>query len=81
MAAGARVIALELHPGRAATLRERFTDAGVVVVQADARDLLLPRRRASTAWCSRCAGEVPAEGCGGAVQAHGPRALPHGRST
>lgn len=44
VAAGARVIALELHPGRAATLRERFTDAGVVVVQADARDLLLPHR-------------------------------------
>lgn len=44
VAAGARVVALELHPGRAAALRDRFVDAPVTVVQADARDLLLPRR-------------------------------------
>jgi 23S rRNA (adenine-N6)-dimethyltransferase len=43
VAAGARVIVVELHPGRAATLRRRFAD-GVVVVQADAADLRLPRR-------------------------------------
>lgn len=41
--AGARVIAVEAHPGRARYLRQRFADA-VVVVQADARDLRLPRR-------------------------------------
>jgi 23S rRNA (adenine-N6)-dimethyltransferase len=46
VAAGARVIAVELHPQRAAALRERFTDAGapVTVVRADAADLRLPRR-------------------------------------
>ena len=43
VAAGARVIAVELHPGRAAALRRRFGD-DVRVVQADARDLRLPRR-------------------------------------
>jgi 23S rRNA (adenine-N6)-dimethyltransferase len=42
LAAGARVIAVEAHPGRAQHLRERFT--GVIVVQADARDVRLPRR-------------------------------------
>jgi 23S rRNA (adenine-N6)-dimethyltransferase len=42
--AGARVIAVELHPGRAAALRERFAGAPVTVVRADARDLRLPRR-------------------------------------
>lgn len=41
--AGLRVIAVEAHPGRAAALRTRFGDA-VVVVQADAADLRLPRR-------------------------------------
>lgn len=41
--AGARVIAVEAHPGRARYLRERF-GASIVVVQADARDLRLPRR-------------------------------------
>jgi 23S rRNA (adenine-N6)-dimethyltransferase len=40
---GARVIAVELHPARAAYLRERF-GRSVVVVRADARDLRLPRR-------------------------------------
>lgn len=41
--AGARVIAVELHPERARRLRQRFGTA-VTVVQADARDLRLPRR-------------------------------------
>lgn len=44
LAGGARVIAIEAHPGRAAELRRRFRDDDVVVVQADARDLRLPRR-------------------------------------
>jgi 23S rRNA (adenine-N6)-dimethyltransferase len=41
--AGARVIAVERHVGRAQRLREEFGEA-VVVVQADAADLRLPRR-------------------------------------
>jgi 23S rRNA (adenine-N6)-dimethyltransferase len=40
--AGARVVAVELHPGRAALLRRRFP--GVTVVQADAVDLRFPGR-------------------------------------
>jgi 23S rRNA (adenine-N6)-dimethyltransferase len=40
---GARVIAVELHPTRAAALRRRYGNA-VRVVQADAADLRLPRR-------------------------------------
>jgi 23S rRNA (adenine-N6)-dimethyltransferase len=44
MAAGARVVAVELHPGRAAALRRRFARAPVTVVQADVADLRLPRR-------------------------------------
>jgi 23S rRNA (adenine-N6)-dimethyltransferase len=40
----ARVVAVELHPARAALLRQRFAGQPVVVVQADARDLWLPRR-------------------------------------
>jgi 23S rRNA (adenine-N6)-dimethyltransferase len=40
---GARVVAVEAHPERARHLRARFGDA-VVVVQADAADLRLPRR-------------------------------------
>jgi 23S rRNA (adenine-N6)-dimethyltransferase len=44
VAAGARVVAVELHPVRVRVLRRRFADAGVVVVQADASDLRLPRR-------------------------------------
>jgi 23S rRNA (adenine-N6)-dimethyltransferase len=42
--AGARVLAVELHPGRAARLRERFAGAPVTVVQADALTLYLPGR-------------------------------------
>jgi 23S rRNA (adenine-N6)-dimethyltransferase len=41
---GARVIAVELHPARARRLRRRFDGQPVVVVQADAADLRLPRR-------------------------------------
>ena len=44
VAAGARVVAVELHPGRAQALRSRFAQASVIVVQADAADLRLPRR-------------------------------------
>jgi 23S rRNA (adenine-N6)-dimethyltransferase len=45
VAAGARVIAIELHPGRAAFLRHRFAEADVKVVQADAgTSLLLPHK-------------------------------------
>lgn len=44
-AAGARVVAVELHPRRAAALRARFAGTpAVTVVRADARDLRLPRR-------------------------------------
>jgi 23S rRNA (adenine-N6)-dimethyltransferase len=42
--AGARVIAVELHPGRAQQLRERFSGQPVTVVQTDAADLRLPRK-------------------------------------
>ncbi|MFI5690330.1 rRNA adenine N-6-methyltransferase family protein [Kribbella sp. NPDC051586] len=42
--AGARVLAVELHPGRADRLRQRFADAPVTVVRADAGDLRLPSR-------------------------------------
>jgi 23S rRNA (adenine-N6)-dimethyltransferase len=44
VAAGARVLAVELHPDRAAALRRRFAAAPVTVVQADVADLRLPRR-------------------------------------
>jgi 23S rRNA (adenine-N6)-dimethyltransferase len=44
IATGARVIAVELHPRRAARLREQFADDDVIVVRADASDLRLPRR-------------------------------------
>jgi 23S rRNA (adenine-N6)-dimethyltransferase len=44
VAAGARVVAVELHPQRAATLRRRFAGQDVTVVQTDATDLRLPRR-------------------------------------
>jgi 23S rRNA (adenine-N6)-dimethyltransferase len=40
--AGARVVAVELHPGRADALRQRF-GSRVIVVRADAHDLRLPR--------------------------------------
>jgi 23S rRNA (adenine-N6)-dimethyltransferase len=42
--AGAEVVAVELHPGRAAQLRERFADAPVRVVQTDLERVRLPRR-------------------------------------
>ena len=42
--AGARVVAVELHPRRAAHLQEHFAGADVVVARADATDLRLPRR-------------------------------------
>ena len=44
VAAGARVIAVELHPRRVAQLRERFAEDDVTVVRADVADLRLPRR-------------------------------------
>jgi 23S rRNA (adenine-N6)-dimethyltransferase len=40
--AEARVVAVELHPGRAALLRRRFPR--ITVVEADVRSLALPRR-------------------------------------
>jgi 23S rRNA (adenine-N6)-dimethyltransferase len=40
--AGARVVAVELHPGRAALLRQRFPQ--ITVIQADAVTLHLPGR-------------------------------------
>jgi 23S rRNA (adenine-N6)-dimethyltransferase len=40
--AGARVVAVELHPGRAALLRQRFPQ--ITVVESDARSLRLPGR-------------------------------------
>ena len=40
--AGARVVAVELHPGRAALLRQRFPQ--ITVIQADAVTLCLPVR-------------------------------------
>ena len=43
-ASGARVIAFELHPGRAAFLRRSAADSDVKVVRADVRDLRLPTR-------------------------------------
>ena len=42
--AGARVLAVELHPGRADRLRRRFGADDVTVIQTDAADLRLPRR-------------------------------------
>jgi 23S rRNA (adenine-N6)-dimethyltransferase len=44
VAAGARVIAVELHPERLDVLRERFARDDVTVVRADVTDLRLPRR-------------------------------------
>ena len=46
VAAGARVVAVELHPGRAVALQRRFPGPGgpVRVVRADLADLRLPRR-------------------------------------
>lgn len=42
--AGARVLAVELHPGRAERLAARFAGAPVTVLQIDARELRLPHR-------------------------------------
>jgi 23S rRNA (adenine-N6)-dimethyltransferase len=43
--AGARVIAIELHPGRVDALRQQFGDnPRCTIVRADAADLYLPRR-------------------------------------
>ncbi len=42
--AGARVLAVELHPGRAERLAARFAGAPVTVLRVDARDLRLPHR-------------------------------------
>jgi 23S rRNA (adenine-N6)-dimethyltransferase len=43
--AGARVIAIELHPARLQALRRRFADEPrCKIVRADAADLYLPRR-------------------------------------
>lgn len=44
VAAGARVVAIELHPDRAARLRQRFADASVTVVQTDIVGARLPTR-------------------------------------
>ncbi|WP_426310833.1 rRNA adenine N(6)-methyltransferase family protein [Cellulosimicrobium sp. E-16] len=44
VAAGARVLAVELHPRRARALRERFAAADVTVLEVDLADLRLPRR-------------------------------------
>jgi 23S rRNA (adenine-N6)-dimethyltransferase len=44
LAAGATVVAVELHPRRAANLRGRFAGTPVKVVRADATALRLPRR-------------------------------------
>ena len=41
---GARVLAVELHPGRAAALRKAVPPERVTVVVADGADLRLPRR-------------------------------------
>ncbi len=44
VAAGARVVAVEPHPGRAAALRRRFRDADVTIVECEVASLPLPRR-------------------------------------
>ena len=44
LAAGARVVAVELHPGRAHELRRRFSADAVRVVRADATELRLPHQ-------------------------------------
>ena len=44
VAAGARVVAVEPHPGRAAVLRRRFGRADVTVVECEVAALPLPRR-------------------------------------
>lgn len=42
--AGAQVLAIELHPGRAARLRATFEGAAVTVVEGDAVDFRWPRQ-------------------------------------
>ena len=42
--AGARVIAVELHPGRAEHLKRRFRGAAVTVLHIDIAGMTLPRR-------------------------------------
>ena len=42
--AGATVVAVELHPGRAAALRDRYGARGLRVVRCDLRELRLPGR-------------------------------------
>lgn len=44
IAAGARVLAVEPHPKRAAELRKRFSDSAVTVLERDALTMHLPRR-------------------------------------
>ena len=44
LARGARVVAFELHPARAAELRGRFGRPSLTVVVADVSDLRLPRQ-------------------------------------
>lgn len=44
VAAGARVLAVELHPGRASGLRRQYATASVRVLEVDASDLWLPGR-------------------------------------
>lgn len=44
VAAGAKVVAVELHPGRVLRLRERFAKTDVTVVKADLTSLRWPRR-------------------------------------
>ena len=44
VAAGAHVVAVEVHPGRLADLRDRFAGRPVTVVDADIDRLRLPRR-------------------------------------
>lgn len=44
VAAGARVLAVELHPGRADALRRRFADDAVQVLTMDLADFRLPQR-------------------------------------
>ncbi len=43
-ATGARVLAIELHAGRAKCLRERFAGTRVTVVEVSLSDLVLPHR-------------------------------------
>ena len=60
--AGARVVAVELDPGRAARLRERFADEPVTVVRADLETLRWPGRPelpgGNTAWIAGGSAEL-----------------------